>query len=172
MNMARGLMIFGKVILVFALGVSLGVSFGAVARADHVHDRHAGYYYPKGVTHETYKARAPVLNGANRQRRIAFVTSYATGSLGKPYAPQVAMFAKGEDAEKLIIVSLADGPMDTIYRSRAVLANMTAVARVMPIFDELGASSVFTFLDLCKLMGFTKVTLSDGRKFAHQIDIQ
>jgi len=42
----------------------------------------------------------------------------------------LAIFAKETEAEKLIIVAPVDGRMDTIYRGRAVLANMTATARM------------------------------------------
>ena len=82
------------------------------------------------------------------------------------------MFAKGTEAEKLIIVALVDGRIDTIYRARAVLANMTAAARMLPAFQEMGVQDWFTFLDLAHMLGFKKITISDGRDFAHQLLIE
>ena len=75
-------------------------------------------------------------------------------------------------ARKLIIVALVDGRIDTIYRARAVLANMTAAARMLPAFQELGAQSRLTFLDLAHMLGFKKITISNGRDFAHQVIIE
>ncbi len=82
------------------------------------------------------------------------------------------MFAKGTEAEKLIIVALVDGRIDTLYRARAVLANMTAAARVLPAFREMGVQDWFTFLDLIHMLGFKQVTISNGRDFAHQLIIE
>ena len=73
----------------------------------------------------------------------------------KPGAQETYIFAKGEEAQKLIIVALEDGRMDTLFRARAVFANLTAVSRGMPIMQELGVQDWFTFFDLAKMLGFT-----------------
>lgn len=135
-------------------------------------DSHAGYYYPKPNSVHAYTARARTLPDMNRQRRIAFVISIATDALSKPYAPAYAFFTKGDEAEKLIIVSNQAGRLDTVYRARALLATMTSIARTMPIFREYQVEDWFTFLDLAKMMGFEKVTLSDGDAFAHQVIVK
>lgn len=135
-------------------------------------DRHSGYYYPEPDSQEAYTARAQTLPEANRRLRIGFVTGASQAMAARAYAPRFALFAKGEQAEKLVIVALADGPIDTLYRGRAVLADLTAMSRVLPIFKEFGVQDWFTFLDLAKMMGFRQITISDGRAFAHQIIIQ
>ena len=61
------------------------------------------------------------------------------------------MFAKGTDAEKLILVSLQEGRMDTLFRARAVLAMLTATARTTQVFANLDPEVEYTFLDLLKL---------------------
>ena len=147
------------------------VWFGAFSVAA-AHDRHAGYYYPEPATREVYKARSQTLPEADRGTRIGFVTGIANQLANQPYPPQAAMFAKGTEAEKLIIVALVDGRIDTLYRARAVLANMTAAARMLPAFQELGAQSRLTFLDLAHMLGFKQVTISNGRAFAHQVIIE
>jgi len=143
---------------------------GTAALAD---DRHADYYYPAPQTSETYVARASVLPEASRRSRIAFVTHVMNEMIRKnPYPPQYAIFAKGEEAEKMIIVGIAGDSYDTIYRMRALLAILTAVARTTPLFKEERVEDYYTYLDLCKMLGFKLLTVSDGRKFAHQIKIE
>lgn len=136
-------------------------------------DRHANYYYPKPATTETYKARAERLPEASRRSRIAFVTHVMNEMIRKnPYPPPYAIFAKGAEAEKLIIVGLTGDSYDSLYRMRALLAVLTAVARATPLFKEERVEDYFTFLDLGKMLGFELLTVSDGKKFAHQIRIE
>ncbi len=132
-------------------------------------DSHAGYYYPEPTSVEVYEARAKPLKEADRRRRIGFVVSVVNDTLARPYSPPVSVFAKGGEAEKLIIVSNVAGRLDTLYRVRAYLATLTSSARVTPIFRQLQVEDWFTFLDLAKLLGFKQITISDGEDFAHQI---
>ena len=142
--------------------------FPAVAFAL-VKDRHAGYYYPEPKKIKTYRARANILPGANRERRIAFITELMANALKRPYPPQYAMFSKGLQAQKLIIVSNYAGQLDTIYRVRAMLANLTSMARTLPIFLGFSVEDKLNFFDLGKMLGFKRITISDGDKFAHQV---
>ncbi len=142
------------------------------ASAAWAQDRHAGYYYPIPATQEVYKARSEVLPQAARAVRIGFVTGIMNHVSKKPYPPQAAIFAKGDEAEKLIIVSLVDGRMDTIYRARAVFANMTASARLLPAFREMRVQETFTFFDLAKMLGFKRITITNGRDFAHRVMLE
>ena len=137
-----------------------------------IQDRHVGYYYPVPSSHEVYTARGQTIREAGRGLRVGFVTGVSKQMAERPYAPTFAVFAKGSEAEKLIIVALTDGPLDTIYRARAVFADLTAMARLLPIFREFGVQDRFTFFDLAKIMGFSRITVSDGRAFAHQITIE
>ncbi len=143
---------------------------GLAAESDE--DKHSGYYYPEPVSQEVYSARAQPLPEASRRLRVGFVTGASQAMAGRAYAPRFALFAKGEHAEKLVIVALVDGPIDTLYRARAVLADLTAMSRALPIFNEFGVQDWFTFFDLAKMMGFEQITISDGRTFAHQIIIR
>jgi len=149
-----------------------GVPVAQTAAPSNSKDRHAGYYYPLPQTSEVYKARAVTLPDANRTRRLAFVTAVTANMLNNAYPPQFVIFAKGDEAEKLIIVGVESGSYNTLYRGRALLAMLTAIARTTPIFQEFGVEDFFTFFDLAKLMGFTLVTISDGDSYAHQIFIE
>ncbi|MEX2642592.1 MAG: hypothetical protein WD270_04020 [Acetobacterales bacterium] len=134
-------------------------------------DRHAGYYYPPPDTSETYVARAPGMPNANRTMRIGFVTGFTRELNDRPYRPGYVMFVKGGEAEKLIVVAIEDRIIVTLYQARALLAEMTGVARASPLFRDLGVAADYTFLDLLKMMGFEKVTISDGATYAHEIHI-
>ena len=134
-------------------------------------DRHEGYYYPEVTTLETYPARAPTLPDSNRVRRLAFVIGLAQEQASRPYPARWAIFAKGTEAEKLLIVALQDGVIATEYQARAMLALMTAGARSLPFFDAEALEANYTFLDLLALMGFEQLTVSDGRSYAIQYDL-
>lgn len=144
----------------------------APAAAQPAGDRHEGYYYPKVTSREVYASRARALPEVDRRKRIGFVTGIAKQMTELPYPAPYALFAKGDDADKLIIVANQDGTLATVYRARALLATLTAFARLTPLFAEYAVEDLFTFLDLAKLLGFRQVTVSDGRGFAHQIRIR
>jgi len=134
-------------------------------------DHHDGYYYAKPGSIEHYPARVYTLPDSDRVRRQAFVIGLTKQLVGGQYAPSYAVFAKGNGSDKLIIVALADGQLNTIYRARALLATFTSVARSTPFFQQNTQPDEATFLDLLKLLGFKQVTISDGRDFTHQIII-
>jgi len=135
-------------------------------------DRHQGYYYPELASQETYVARAVTLPQATRESRIGFVTGMTAQQLRAPFPPQFAIFAKGDGAQKLIIVALNDTAIGTVYRARALLAQLTAQVRTTQFFQELGVADFFTFFDMAKMMGFEQITISDGDRFSHQVLIQ
>lgn len=132
-------------------------------------DRHVGYYYPEPQQIETYKARARVLADASPKRRIGFVTAITLENNQRPYPPSTVFFAKGDRSEKLIIVSLESGRLETIFRVRAYLASLTAIARSTPVFRDAHVEDILTFFDLARMLGFEQVTISDGDQFSHQV---
>ena len=71
-------------------------------------DRHAGYYYPVPKTEETYTARARTLPESDRDRRLGFVVAFMAEMAAEAAPQRYVLFAKGTDAEKLIIVALDD----------------------------------------------------------------
>jgi hypothetical protein len=135
-------------------------------------ERHAGYYYPPPGSTETYTARTITIADADRKMRLGFIIGITRNMLSRPYAPGLVIFAKGDEAEKLIIVALKDVYIDTLYRARAMLAQLTSIARTTPLLQELGLADFLTFFDLVKLLGFTQITISDGDTFAHRIILE
>ena len=92
--------------------------------------------------------------------------------MNNPYPPPFAVFAKGAEAEKMIITSLYADGYNTLFRMRGLLALLSARARSTPIFTEYQVEDLFTFLDLLKLLGFKQLTVTDGDVFAHQIRVE
>ncbi len=172
--------------LAFGLGtlatpgiVSLGILSGTAAAQDSVsfskdlqqedESGHEGYYYPKPQTLEHYVSSAITLPESDKIRRQSFVIGMTKQLLDGKYAPSFAIFAKGGQSEKLIIVGMIDGQLNTIYRARALLAQLTAVARSTPFFQQNTQPEEATFFDFMKLLGFHQITITDGRAFAHQV---
>jgi hypothetical protein len=141
----------------------------AAAPAD---DKYVGYYYPKPNSTEVYESAMKTIDGVDRAQRIQFVTVVSQGTIQSAYRVPYAVFAKGEKADKLIIVGLAPNEFGTIYRMRALLANMTTMSRMSPFFQERTVAEDATFFDLLKLLGFTSVTITDGDKLTHQVTIK
>ncbi len=116
-------------------------------------DHHEGYYYPKPGSFEHYPARVYTLPESDRVRRQAFIIGLTKQLVGGQYAPSYAIFAKGNASDKLIIVALADGQLNTIYRARALLATFTSVARSTSFFQQNTQPDEATFLDLLEAAG-------------------
>ena len=135
-------------------------------------DRHAGYYYPEALSEEVYQAPLPVIAGVSRLSRVGFVTGLDQQQKQKPYPPTYHMFAKGQDAEKLIIIATEEGRYNTLYRLRGLLASMTADARTSPLFAKLGHVEQLNFFDLAKMAGFKQLTISNGRDISHLVSFE
>ena len=135
-------------------------------------DGHAGYYYPAPQTTEAYISEVPVAEDADKRSRAAFVIGLAAQQAKQNYTPGYHMFAKGTDLEKLIIVATGDGQYDTLYRLRALLTSLTSMARSTELFARTNRPQELNFLDFCKLIGFTQVTVSNGKDVTHQIKVR
>ena len=134
-------------------------------------DRHDLYFHPTPKFEETYNARSWVLLGSDRDRRLGFVAGLTRELFDDPAPQRYAIFAKGSDVEKLIIVALDDEVFSTMFRARAVLTTLTSRVRALPLFAELGVQSLFTCYDLAKLLVFKQITVSDGRNWSHRINL-
>ena len=135
-------------------------------------DRYVGYYYPKPTSTETFESTMQMIAGAERAQRIQFVTVVSQGTIQSAYRVPYAVFAKGEKADRMIIVGMQQGELNTVYRMRALLANMTTMSRLSPFFQERTVAEDATFFDLLKLLGFRELTVTDGEKVTHQVTIK
>ncbi|MDJ0613834.1 MAG: hypothetical protein QNJ29_09155 [Rhizobiaceae bacterium] len=158
--------LFSMLLLTFSLAANSMFS-GADAS-----ERHIGYYYPEITSEESYQAPLPVLPGVSRLSRVGFVTELDQRQKKKPYPPTHHMYAKGGNAEKLIIVSTETGRYDTLFKMRGLLASMTADARTSPLFQKLGHVEQLNFFDLLKMAGFSELVVTNGHKLAHRVVFQ
>jgi len=158
----------GKGAIVLAAAALLAMA-GGPAGAQDKQDRHAGYYYPQQVTAEEYVARAKALPIYDRKARLEFIDQLMLQVLAKPYPPPFVFYAKGDKAEKAILVAVDGDFAATLYRMRAFLALMTTLARQTELFKEFKVDDLFTFFDQLKILGFEQLTVSDGKDYAHQV---
>jgi hypothetical protein len=135
-------------------------------------DRYVGYYYPKPTSTEVFESTMQTIQGAERAQRIQFVTVVSQGTIQSAYRVPYSVFAKGEKADRMIIVGMQQGELNTVYRMRALLANMTTMSRLSPFFQERTVAEDATFFDLLKLLGFRELTITDGEKLTHQVTIK
>lgn len=148
------------------------LSIGALSQSANAQDSHANYYYPPPQTKEVYVSLLSPMKTAVKRTRIGFTVGLNAKQLRRAYAPQYHVFAKGNEAQKLIIVASGPGRYNTLYRLRALLAALSADARVSPLFRDSPQPENLNFLDLARLAGFTQVTISDGDKIAHRINLR
>jgi len=172
--MLRRLVLMSMVLLlpVAASAAGQGEAAASKSLSNAAESRHEGYYYPKITSSEIYKARTQTLAKMNRHERLLFVSATTQQQGSANYAPRYVMFAKGDQAEKLIIVGLDDETLGTIYRARALLAALSSLARLTPLLRDADLEDTLTFYDLVKLMGFSQITISDGRRNSHRVTLQ
>src|SRR3990167_1111536 len=135
-------------------------------------DKYVGYYSPKPTTVENYTSPMQMIAGAERQQRVQFITVVSQGTIQSAYRVPYAVFVKGDKAEKMIVVGLQNGELNSIYRIRAILANMTTMSRLSPFFQERTVAEDANFFDLLKMLGFTQLTVTDGDKLSYQVNIK
>lgn len=153
--------------------LSFGMIAAAIVSTDiAAADRHEGYYYPTVTSREVYAARSVTLPDSDRARRIGFIVGLTRQQLAQDYPPEVAIFTKGAEAEKMIIVALNSNAISSLFQARAMLAQMTAVARSTEVFIQNRVEDTYTFLDLLKLLGYEQLTITDGHSYAHQYKIE
>jgi len=160
-----------RLLSTFTLLLFTVLAFTSNVNAQASQDRYVGYYYPSPQQIELYCARVPQLADITKKRRVGFIIGVKNGMNQQPYETPYAVFAKGSQSTKLIIISKVEGYLNTVYRARALLADLSTSARTTPIFAKSKAPEELTFLDLMTILGFNSVTLSDGGSFSHQIQI-
>ncbi len=110
-------------------------------------------------------AAAPL---ADRTVRVGFTTQITTAQFAAPESPRFVIFAKGDEAQHMIIVALDDEVFRTIYRARAVLAQLTSNARGSELFVNKIRDDA-TWFDLIKLLRFEDLVISDGATWSHRV---
>ena len=149
----------------FAIWLALLLAGAAAAE-----DRYVGYYYPDVTTQETFDRVVRSSDGADKAVRIDFVNTLTSAQLDAPESPRFVFFSKGNDAETLILVALDDDVFSTLYRARAVLAQLTVSVRSGGYFVNEDLQYVATFYDLIQLLAFDELVITDGQNWAHRVN--
>ena len=80
------------------------------------------------------------------------------------------LFIKGGESDTLIIVALDDEIFETLYRARALLAQLTSNIRGTAFFRQQNLEVTGTFFDMLQLMRFKRLVISDGENWSHQVN--
>ncbi|WP_340108105.1 hypothetical protein [Pikeienuella sp. HZG-20] len=155
-----------RVIVALSLAACLT---GAAAAAE---DQYANYYYPPVTSEETFARTLTPGQISNREVRVNFVTAITKAQLAAPESPRYVLFEKGADSDRLIVVALDDEVFRTLFRARALLAQMTSNLRGTEFFREQNLDLEGTFYDILQVMGFTSLVISDGSEWAHRVNFK
>ncbi len=128
-----------------------------------------GYYYPPVNSEEVFARDLAVAPPAGRAVRVGFTTQITKAQLAAPESPRFVIFAKGDEAQHMIIIALDDEVFKTIYRARAMLAQLTSSARGTDFFINSNIQDHATWFDLAKLLGFEDMVISDGATWSHRV---
>lgn len=138
----------------------------------HAEDRYVGYYYPPVTSQETFDRVVRSAPDAGRNVRVDFVNVLTLAQLKEPESPRFVFFAKGQAADKLILVALDDEVFSTLFRARALMAQLTVSVRKGNFFREQQLQSIVTFYDMLQLLQFDSLTVTDGETWTHQVDFK
>jgi hypothetical protein len=126
------------------------------------------YYYPPVNSEEVFAREIANAPRADRAVRVGFTTQITKAQLAAPESPRFVIFAKGGEAQHMIIVALDDEVFKTIYRARAVLAQLTSNLRGSEFFVNSIRDDA-TWFDLANLLGFRDLVISDGATWSHRV---
>jgi hypothetical protein len=154
-----------RILIAAIIAVSLAVaSFGGAAWA-------AGrdsYYYPPVNSEEVFARDLALAPIPRRAVRVGLITRITRTQLAAPESPRFVIFAKGDEAKHMIIIALDDQVFKTVYRARAVLAQLTSNVRSADFFNS-NIEDYATWFDLAKLLGFDDLVISDGATWSHRV---
>lgn len=150
--------------------IAILIALIVTASVSAAQERYEGYYYPDVSSQEEFSRVIRDGPTPSKGVRVEFVTNLTAAQLAAPESPRFVFFAKGGDAKHLNIIALDDDIFSTLYRARAVLAQMTSNMRSNDFFRAQGLEHVATFYDLLQLMEFDTLVISDGETWAHQVN--
>lgn len=149
--------------------VALAFALTVLPLAALADDSREDYYYPKVGSEERFTREIGPETPSDRATRIGFVNEVTRAQFETPSGPRVAVFAKGSEAQHMVITGLDSEIFETLFRARGVMAQMTASARQTAFFKDNGIDTSATWYDLAKMLGFEDIVLTDGETWAHRV---
>ncbi len=135
-------------------------------------DRYVGYYYPPITSEEVFERYVRVAPSVGRAVRVDFINSITDAQLEDEATPRFVFFAKGQAADELILIALDDEIFASLFRARAILAQLTVNVRRGGFFAAEELQTVATFFDLLQLLEFDSLVISDGKSWSHRVDFK
>ena len=133
-------------------------------------DKYVGYYYPEIGSEETFSRVITNAPRAGKNIRVNFVTPITKAQLEAPESPRFVLFTKGGESDTLIMIALDDEVFKTLYRARALMAQLTSNIRGTAFFRQQNLEVTGTFYDMLQLMSFKHLVISDGENWSHQVN--
>lgn len=143
-----------------------------VSAAGAQEDRYAGYYYPDVTSEETFSRVFAPGQPSSKEVRVNFITAITKAQLEAPESPRFVLFEKGAQSEQMMIVALDDEVFRTLFRARAVLAQLTSNMRGTEFFRKQKLDLEGTFFDMVQVMGFKSIVISDGATWSHRVNFE
>jgi len=132
-------------------------------------EKYVGYYYPEVTSHELFDRVIQESPPAIHDIRVEFATMLSLSQHDAPYPPSYAAYAKGSEADTLIITGLNDDVFKTLYRARAIMARTSSTLRASDFFLSQGLQYDATFYDMLQILEFRRLILTDGETWAHEV---
>lgn len=126
------------------------------------------YYYPPVTSEELFSRKIIDNEQPGRAVRVGLMTQITQSQLAAPDSPRFVVFAKGSKAQNMIIVALDDDVFKTLYRARAVMAQLTSSVRGADFFAN-NIQDYATWFDLANMLGFEDLVISDGETWSHRV---
>jgi hypothetical protein len=130
------------------------------------------YYYPPVTSEELFSRKIIENQQPNQQPgravRVGLMTQITKSQLAAPDSPRFVVFAKGNMAQNMIIIALDDDVFKTLYRARAVMAQLTSSVRGAEFFAN-NIQDYATWFDLANMLGFEDLVISDGETWSHRV---
>lgn len=135
-------------------------------------DKYVGYYVADVASEESFDRVIRDAGQSSKAVRVDFVNQVTIAQLKEPESPRFVFFAKGNDASTLILTALDDEVFSTLYRARAIMAQMTVSVRQSGFFKQEQLEYVATFYDLLQLMQFDELLITDGETWTHRVNFK
>ena len=142
---------------------------GGIAAAQ---DKYVGYYYPEVGSEEEFSRVITDAPLAGKDIRVNFVTTVTKAQLEAPESPRFVLFTKGGQSDTLIMIALDDEIFKTLFRARALMAQLTSNIRGTAFFRQQNLEVTGTFYDMLQLMRFKRLVISDGENWSHQVNFK
>lgn len=140
-----------------------------VDAASHADDKYVDYYYPAITSEETFSRVIANAPPSTAEIRVNFVTSITKAQLEAPESPRFVIFEKGADSQNIIIVALDDEVFKTLFRARALLAQVTSNMRGTEFFRQQNLHVEGTLYDMLMIMQFKTLVITDGETWSHKV---